>query len=829
MGRYVHKYLKKILVIITGIVLITLVIVLYRDSLNNYETNLEKMMDKAEFFNEKGKTVRAITQIQMYLDNRKDDVRAWERLGEMYEILGEEEKADEAYVSGTLVNSKKLNGGGYLLSAVNPSLRIEEKISSASIRVDIDVKKTKNMILSIDNGGLFPVIEPEDILLMNNNPDKYEISEWFPIIKGDNNDQTSYITITGGFNYAKWEFADSEKRLLKTVQSKKQYRNSKSSSISNRHIATVEVPEKASFGRVTYIKYEELENSGPMEEPVYIVYGRIPYIPQETGHMELSLPDLNEGDYLIFENNLWYHCKENEKEIIPSLQPALLYENSVISISGSVCGTLSITFSEVAPETIDDAEYGVRWLADGTSILCERVGDAVGLNFNFMIGDSWAGVYKNDFDDIYPWSEIKLCAIDNRETITYQSDPSFTLDGTCGDVMVEIPIHYIKREFIDGYEYIWISGVPKEGYVLDPSFMTPEGVVDHIYVAAYLSGISEEQTNINSVTSENPLIKLSKKDIQSFITQKGHHWKEMDISSLMTIQRLWLVETAIKDTQSIFKGNTGLVWGNNNKNDYSIYAKTTLEQSSNTIELTDNWSSKRFAVGDSVTILQVTGDTSYYSSLEEYENTSSWNREITEIKRNTSGVLELSFSGDPVPIVQSQTMIMHLPRKNGQTDSIAYHTGTLPEQENAEGVTSFRYRYMENLWGNVCVLLDDVIVKNGEVSVTYPNRVIEVLSYKLPEQKGTPSIDIETDKCSILSMGYDPGNPTIMLPSVIGNGASAVSGFGDAWFYEDKGFEYCLTYGLTWDLRQYAGLFAYRANVTDSNAIIENGSRLIYR
>lgn len=112
MGRYVHKYFKKILVIITGIVLITLVIVLYRDSLNNYETNLAKMMDKAEFFNEKGKTVRAITQIQMYLDNRKDDVRAWERLGEMYEILGDEEKADEAYVSGTLVNSKKLNGGG---------------------------------------------------------------------------------------------------------------------------------------------------------------------------------------------------------------------------------------------------------------------------------------------------------------------------------------------------------------------------------------------------------------------------------------------------------------------------------------------------------------------------------------------------------------------------------------------------------------------------------------------------------------------------------------------------------------------------------------------
>lgn len=693
----------------------------------------------------------------------------------------------------------------------------------------MDVKKTKNMVLSIDNGSSLPVLRSEDILQTNNKPEEYEVSEWFPLRRDTKDGQKSYITMTGGFNYAKWEFADSEKKLLKAVQSKKKYRDGKSSSINNSHIATVEVPEGACFGRVTYIKYDDLESSGPMMEPVYIVYGRIPYIPQENGYTEVLLPDLNEKEYLLFENNQWYRCTEKTRERISSLQPVLLNDNSILNISGTVCGKLSITFAAETEKKTDDAEYGVRWPIEGTSILCERVGDAAGLHFNFIAGDSWAGDYKNDFDNIYPWSEIKLCAIDDGGSITYQSDPSFALDGSCGDVMVEIPVHYTKRELIDGYEYIWISAVERDGYVIDPSFVTAEGVADHIYVAAYLSGISEQQTEISSITSENPLIKLSKNDIEKLISKKGKHWKEMDVSSLMTIQRLWLVETAVKDTQSIFEGNTGLVWGNNNKNDYSIYAKTTLEQPSNTIELVDNWSSKRFSVGDSITILQVTGDASYYSFLGEYENTSFWNREITEIKRNVSGVLELSFSGEPVPIVQAQTMIMHLPRKNGQTDALSYHTGTMSDYGDTEGITSFRYRYMENLWGNMCILLEGVNVRGGEGSIIYPNGEVKVLSYKLPEQKGTPSIDIETDKCSILSMGYDFDNPTIMLPAVIGNGASAVSAFGDAWFYEDKGLDYCITYGLTWDLRQYAGLFAYRANVTDSNAIIENGSRLIFR
>lgn len=68
-----------------------------------------------------------------------------------------------------------------------------------------------------------------------------------------------------------------------------------------------------------------------------------------------------------------------------------------------------------------------------------------------------------------------------------------------------------------------------------------------------------------------------------------------------------------------------------------------------------------------------------------------------------------------------------------------------------------------------------------------------------------------------------------MLPNVVGNGASSVTGYCDALFYTPNELDCILTYGLTWDLRQYAGLFAYRANITSDEAKIESGSIIIYR
>ena len=169
--------------------------------------------------------------------------------------------------------------------------------------------------------------------------------------------------------------------------------------------------------------------------------------------------------------------------------------------------------------------------------------------------------------------------------------------------------------------------------------------------------------------------------------------------------------------------------------------------------------------------------------------------------------------------------LMHLPRKNGTTDAMVYCTGN---SEGVEGLTSFKYRNMENLWGNVCVLVDGIRICDGEVSVMTDGMDMEKISYTVSFQDGTPSTLIG-HTAFVSKMGFDAENSLIMLPVETGMGASPTTGYVDLWAYpkSSQKSDLVLTYGLTWDLRNYAGLFAYRVASASTKAP-ENGSRLIY-
>ena len=99
-------------------------------------------------------------------------------------------------------------------------------------------------------------------------------------------------------------------------------------------------------------------------------------------------------------------------------------------------------------------QYGVRW-AGTSSTVCERLGNAVGLIANAHKGSTQS--VRNDFDNIYPWSDIKTCNIDaDGNVLAYLGEPSFARDGTNGDVMVEIPKFYYRRIKTGTAEEFWI-------------------------------------------------------------------------------------------------------------------------------------------------------------------------------------------------------------------------------------------------------------------------------------------------------------------------------------------------------------------------------------
>ena len=120
--------------------------------------------------------------------------------------------------------------------------------------------------------------------------------------------------------------------------------------------------------------------------------------------------------------------------------------------------------------------YGVRRNTSATSTAWERVGDSVGLEANAVLPASSTTVADtgvvNDFDNIYPWNEIKSYNYNanTRKVTAWYGEANFKFDGSNGEVLTYIPGFYYKREVVDGVEYQYISKYEQEGYSYSEPF-----------------------------------------------------------------------------------------------------------------------------------------------------------------------------------------------------------------------------------------------------------------------------------------------------------------------------------------------------------------------
>ena len=120
--------------------------------------------------------------------------------------------------------------------------------------------------------------------------------------------------------------------------------------------------------------------------------------------------------------------------------------------------------------------YGVRRNTNSTSTAWERVGDSVGLEANAVLPASSTTVADtsvvNDFDNIYPWSEIRSYNYNanTRKVTAWYGESNFKFDGSNGEVLTYIPGFYYKREVVDGVEYQYISKYEQEGYSYSEPF-----------------------------------------------------------------------------------------------------------------------------------------------------------------------------------------------------------------------------------------------------------------------------------------------------------------------------------------------------------------------
>ena len=181
--------------------------------------------------------------------------------------------------------------------------------------------------------------------------------------------------------------------------------------------------------------------------------------------------------------------------------------------------------------------YGVKRDRNSTGTEWERVEDSVGLVANAVLPGSTST--ENDFDNIYPWSDIKSYNYDakTKKVTAWYGDSNFKFDGSNGEVLTYIPGFYYKREVIDDIEYQYISQYEIEGYSYSEPFS----------VGRYK--ISKVEDEISSRSGVLPLVSSTISQFRELATNFGSEFSQMDWHYYV-IQMLYLIEYADYDVQA---------------------------------------------------------------------------------------------------------------------------------------------------------------------------------------------------------------------------------------------------------------------------------------
>ena len=223
-----------------------------------------------------------------------------------------------------------------------------------------------------------------------------------------------------------------------------------------------------------------------------------------------------------------------------------------------LCCIISITVSAAPTDT---SIIGIEWDRSNSST------DAL-----TWINATGTTISAPDFDNHVIWGNIKrvVLSYDGDDIVvsygTNNRGDNLTLNGSEGEVMVEIPKFYLKTyQSGDIYRW-WISPAPATGYTLFPAFVQRGGTErPHIYVGAFEAhGYDDAGTfKLGSATGKRPVTGASSypslpnsgrftiNDAEEYANNigDGDGWGNINIYSYSAIRLLYLTEYADWDAQ----------------------------------------------------------------------------------------------------------------------------------------------------------------------------------------------------------------------------------------------------------------------------------------
>ena len=424
----------------------------------------------------------------------------------------------------------------------------------------------------------------------------------------------------------------------------------------------------------------------------------------------------------------------------------------------------------------------VRTITGNSSPAWTRADDAVGLVANARIGTT--ETVHNDFDNIYPWSDIKDCNVDaNGEPTYYVGEAGF--DAT-DEVYVHIPKHWIKREQYTETEEE--TEVTKEkitifDYAAQGAIEIKEYFVGK-YDTAYVNDTSVSKTGLYPATS------TARSTQRTRARAKGTNFGLLDWR-IFDLRILYLVEYANYNCEAMV-GHGNISYAR---------AEAILDENSTNRVIVDSVPNG-FYVGKSVSIGTDYGNKSVAGD-----------REITAIEDysdgNVSNKKAISFNGEAVNITTG-IYIWLSPQKSGQTDVFGNTSGCLVN-DNYHCVT---YRGIENLWGNVYQHIDGLNIRDKQSYICYDPS--EYTNDKFTSPYAALGYANATGSDTyIKEVGYDANNPLIAMPTATGGSSSTY--LCDAYWSGD-GDRIFLSGGCAGAGGSRCGLFASYCGNPSSNA-----------
>ncbi|HPA21364.1 MAG TPA: hypothetical protein PLU30_26725 [Verrucomicrobiae bacterium] len=491
-----------------------------------------------------------------------------------------------------------------------------------------------------------------------------------------------------------------------------------------------------------------------------------------------------------------------------------------------------------ANDTGHATAYGVRWklICDEVNDYlapCERVGRARGLK-------------PADFDKVFPYRDMRRCNVleleDGTTRITYEGENRFSLTGSNGNVFVEIPKHYAKRRQSGGYEYRYVSDRPLDGFSVDPAFIENGKILDKIYVSAYEAHLRDGK--MRSVTGVYPTADRTRPEYRRCARANGSRYGILDIRTLNMVQNLFLIEYADRDSQAA----VGQGWGKIHQPRKTALRCTLAETGVNRIVVSD-WTAalgERLFAGSAIEMVDYDTHAVLVTG-----------RTLLRVSPNTSsaGYTAVYFDGEPIDTT-TQMVLGGAAQKTGWSDALSTpsgHTENCGGGADAGYRNAVRYRYMENLWGNVWHFIDGLNLTNGAAYVCNNMRDYESGVTDRAYRRVAATQAIQTDNATVggdreihymKNLTFDPREPFLALPKDYVNGreisvahaqraprlgsdALRHANFGDYYYLTTNAT--CYVHGGGFDHFWRCGLFTLRGWTTDASKWYLYGARLIYK